>query len=77
MTSSGYTWFFPVFEPSALTATAGGGRDSLVLVLGALQMCVILGHRVERDAADFTAVAPFQTWKPAETNMKTTITGYK
>lgn len=43
-----------------------GGRDSLVLVLGALQMCVILGHRVERDAADFTAVAAFQTWKPGD-----------
>lgn len=49
--------------------------DSLVLVLGALQMCVILSHRVECDAADFTAVAPFQTWNPAETNMKRTIRG--
>lgn len=49
--------------------------DSLVLVLGALQVCVVLGHRVERDAADVTAVAPPQTWKPAETHRKRTVRG--
>lgn len=35
---------------------------SLVLVLWALQVCVVLCHRVQCDAADLAGVAPFQTW---------------
>lgn len=56
----------------ALVVVGGGGGGvaerfmkhtecSLVLVLGALQMRMVLRHRVERYAADITGVAALET----------------
>lgn len=47
-------------------AAVNSAIHSLVLVLWALQMCMVLCHWVECDAANFTGVASLQTWNQTE-----------
>lgn len=64
-------------EISSVSAANSSAIHSLVLVLWALQMCMVLCHRVQCDAADFTGIAPFQTWEETESHLKRTNTGHE